>query len=190
MANLLFQKGKIGNLELPNRMLMTAMVTNYCTEDGKPTERFIAYHEARAKGGIGLESTGACYVTMAGRGFPNQAGLHKDDNIPAWREFTTRIHAAGGKCSTQLYHAGRQTSTDATGLPLEAPSAIPCPLMGGMPVELTIERIHEIVRENAPTSTEVLLKTANAFHSKCCAPSELLSDLVSRLSTKSAQKKV
>lgn len=147
MANLLFQKGKIGNLELSNHLLMSAMVTNYCTEDGKPTERFIAYHEARTKGGIGLESTGACYVTMAGRGFPNQAGLHKDDNIPAWREFTNRIHAAGGKCSTQLYHAGRQTSTDATGLPLEAPSAIPCPLMGGLPVELTIERIHEIVRE-------------------------------------------
>lgn len=147
MGNLLFQKGKIGNLELPNRLLMTAMVTNYCSEDGKPTERFIAYHEARARGGIGLESTGACYVTMAGRGFPNQAGLHKDDNIPAWREFTNRIHAAGGRCSAQLYHAGRQTSVDATGMPLEAPSAIPCPLMGGMPVELTVERIHEIVRE-------------------------------------------
>lgn len=147
MGNMLFQKGKIGNLELPNRMLMTAMVTNYCAEDGKPTERFIAYHEARARGGIGLESTGACYVTMADRGFPNQAGMQQDENIPAWREFTNRIHAAGGKCSTQLYHAGRQTSTDATGLPLEAPSAIPCPLMGGMPVELTVERIHEIVRE-------------------------------------------
>lgn len=139
--------GKIGNLDIKNRMLMSSMVTNYCNEDGTPTERFTAYHEARARGGIGLSTVEASYVTTAGRGFPNQAGIHQDANIPAWSEFTKRIHAAGGKISIQLYHGGRQANSAATGGILEAPSAIPCPLMGGEPVAITVERIHEIVKE-------------------------------------------
>lgn len=143
----IFEEGRIGNQTIKNRLIMSAMVTNYCTEDGKPTERFIQYHEARARGGVGLLTTEACYVTKAGRGFPHQAGLQQDENIEAWKAFTAHIHAAGAKCSAQLYHGGRQTSEAATGGPLEAPSDIPCPLMGGAPVPLTVERIHEIVRE-------------------------------------------
>lgn len=141
------EKGRIGNLEVKNRMLMSSMVTNYCNEDGTPTERFTAYHERRARGGIGLVTVEASYVTLAGRGFPNQAGLHQDRNIPAWADFTKRIHNAGGKVSVQLYHGGRQANAEATGGILEAPSAIPCPLMGGRPTAITIERIREIIKE-------------------------------------------
>ena len=35
-------------------MVVLAMVTNYCSEDGMATEKFIAYHEHKAKGGWGL----------------------------------------------------------------------------------------------------------------------------------------
>ena len=41
-------------MELKNRMVVSAMVTNYCSEDGMATEKFIAYHEHKAKGGWGL----------------------------------------------------------------------------------------------------------------------------------------
>lgn len=41
-------------MELKNRMVVLAMVTNYCSEDGMATEKFIAYHEHKAKGGWGL----------------------------------------------------------------------------------------------------------------------------------------
>lgn len=144
---ILFEKGKIGKMELRNRVVMSPMVTNYCTEDGRPTERYMAYHEARAKGGVGLLTVEATYVTLAGRGFPNEAGLHKDDVVEDWKKYTARMHAQGAKCSVQLYHAGRQTSTAATGMELEAPSAIPCPIMQGQPKELTVARIHELVNE-------------------------------------------
>ena len=46
-----FEPMKINGLELKNRMVVSAMVTNYCTPDGKATEKFIAYHEHKAKGG-------------------------------------------------------------------------------------------------------------------------------------------
>ena len=49
-----FEPFKLGNLELKNRMVVSAMVTNYCSPDGRATEKFIAYHEHKARGGWGL----------------------------------------------------------------------------------------------------------------------------------------
>ena len=50
MLEHLFSKGKIGNCEMKNRLVVTAMVTNYCDKEGKATERYIRYHEEKAKG--------------------------------------------------------------------------------------------------------------------------------------------
>lgn len=49
-----FEPFKINQMELKNSMVVLAMVTNYCSEDGMATEKFIAYHEHKAKGGWGL----------------------------------------------------------------------------------------------------------------------------------------
>ena len=49
-----FEPFKINQMGLKNRMVVLAMVTNYCSEDGMATEKFIAYHEHKAKGGWGL----------------------------------------------------------------------------------------------------------------------------------------
>ena len=49
-----FEPFKINQMELKNRMVVLAMVTNYCSEDGMATEKFIAYHEHKAKSGWGL----------------------------------------------------------------------------------------------------------------------------------------
>ncbi|WP_077612506.1 oxidoreductase [Clostridium sp. Marseille-P2415] len=143
----LFEKAKFGSIDLKNRIIMSAMVTNYCNDDGTPSERFTRYHEERAKGGVGMITVEAGYISKAGRGFPTQAGLHQDSNVEAWKKFVERIHACGAKVSIQLHHAGRQTSSASTGEALEAPSPIPCPVMQEMPKELSIERIHELVNE-------------------------------------------
>ena len=50
-----FEPFKINQMELKNRMVVSAMVTNYCSEDGMATEKFIAYHEYKAKGGGGTD---------------------------------------------------------------------------------------------------------------------------------------
>ena len=44
----------INTMTLKNRMVVSAMVTGFCKADGYATEQFIAYHEAKAKGGWGL----------------------------------------------------------------------------------------------------------------------------------------
>jgi S-adenosylmethionine:tRNA ribosyltransferase-isomerase len=47
----LLQPGKIGTLQLKNRIIMSAMGTALADEKGKATDRMIAYYAARAKGG-------------------------------------------------------------------------------------------------------------------------------------------
>lgn len=48
----LFSPVSIGTLDLPHRGIMPSMVVNLCGLDGSVTDRFIAYHVARAKGGV------------------------------------------------------------------------------------------------------------------------------------------
>ena len=45
---------RMGRLELRNRIVFPAMVTNYCSTRGEVTDRLVAYHQERAKGGAGL----------------------------------------------------------------------------------------------------------------------------------------
>ena len=53
----------LNKTEFKNRMVVSAMVTNYCNEDGTPTEKFMAYHEHKAKGGYGIIITEDFAVT-------------------------------------------------------------------------------------------------------------------------------
>jgi 2,4-dienoyl-CoA reductase-like NADH-dependent reductase (Old Yellow Enzyme family) len=71
----LFTPGKIGGVSIPNRIVCTSMVTNYCDDDGRATDRFVDYFEAKARGGYGLIMSEALVVDPAGKGFANEAGI-------------------------------------------------------------------------------------------------------------------
>ena len=96
-----FEPFKINQMELKNRMVVSAMVTNYCSEDGMATEKFIAYHEYKAKGGGGLIITEDYAVTPTAGGFKKLPGLWEDGQIESYKELTRRIHEAGGKMKSQ-----------------------------------------------------------------------------------------
>ena len=138
---------KINQMELKNRLVVSAMVTNYCNEDGTATEKFIAYHEHKAKGGWGLIITEDYAVTKTAGGFKKLPGLWEDGQIESHKRLTERIHAAGGKIVAQIYHAGRETSSQVTGEQPVGPSALKDPTMPETPRELTIEEIHDLVEK-------------------------------------------
>ena len=50
----LFSPMKIGVMEVPNRLVVPAMVTNYGTLDGMITDRYVSYMVEKARGGWGL----------------------------------------------------------------------------------------------------------------------------------------
>lgn len=147
MLEKLFEPIQIGGLELQNRMIVPPMVTNFCTEDGLATGRFIAYHEARARGGWGLITIEQSAISKAGKGHPNQPGLWSEEQVESLRRLTDRVHAAGGKIGVQINHAGRSSSTAFTGEPLVSPSALRDPIRSEVPRELTIAEIEEIVHQ-------------------------------------------
>ncbi|QNB47804.1 FAD-dependent oxidoreductase [Thermanaerosceptrum fracticalcis] len=136
---------QIGPMKVRNRIVMPPMVTNYAATDGAVTERFKAYHQARAKGGVGFIIVEAAYVQPNGKGFQNQVGIYKDELISGLRNLTDAVHSYGAKIAVQLYHAGRQTTSKVTGMSIVAPSPIPCPVKQEMPKELSLEEIKELV---------------------------------------------
>lgn len=141
MFEKLFEENAIGTMKLKNRLIVPAMSTRFVGEDGKATEQFIAYHEARAKGGWALMIT-EDFLIDQGVGVKKELpGLWDDGQIEGYQEMTKRIHAAGGKICAQIYHAGRNTHSGITGVHNVGPSAVCDPSNEEIPYELTTEEI-------------------------------------------------
>ncbi len=141
----LLAPAQINSLKVKNHLITTAMVTNYCSEDGQPTERFIRYHEEKARGGWGLVITEDYAILPEGKSFKRLPGLWDDSLIAAHAELTRRVHDAGGRLCAQLFHPGRETDSSVTGEQPVAPSALKEPTMPECPRELTITEIQYIV---------------------------------------------
>lgn len=142
-----FEPITINKLNLKNRLIVSAMVTNYCTKEGMTTEQYIAYHERKAKGGWGLIITEDYKINPTAGGFTNLPELWNDEQVEDHKKLTKRIHLAGGKIAAQIYHAGRETSSQVTGEKPIAPSALKDPTMPEIPRELTKNEIHELVEQ-------------------------------------------
>ena len=148
MLDQLFTPMKIGNCEIPNRLVIPAMVTNYCNADGTITERYLRYIEARAKGGWGLIITEDYAVQEGRKGYTRIPGLFNDAQIEGSRRLTDMVHQYDSKIFCQMYHPGRQVMPPATiGLTPVAPSPTMCPACRVPARELTVNEIHQIERD-------------------------------------------
>jgi 2,4-dienoyl-CoA reductase-like NADH-dependent reductase (Old Yellow Enzyme family)/thioredoxin reductase len=136
----------VGKVEIKNRFVVAPMVTVFCDQDGMATERFIRYHEEKAKGGWGLITVEDYAVDPIGRGFWTP-GLWKDEQIASHSELVSRVHASGAKIIAQIYHAGRQTVSALVGKQPVSASPLPCPILGEVPKELTVPEIKTIVSQ-------------------------------------------
>jgi 2,4-dienoyl-CoA reductase-like NADH-dependent reductase (Old Yellow Enzyme family)/thioredoxin reductase len=136
---------RIGPIEVNNRIAMAPMKTAFGTEDGRVTERMIAYFRRRAQGGVGLIFTEPLYIDKRGQEHPKQLGIDGDEKIKGLRELADAIHDEGTKIFAHLNHGGRAAPPRASGNPPEAPSKVICPRIGTEPVELSEERIIELV---------------------------------------------
>jgi len=126
----LLAPGRIGQMELRNRMAVTAMGVSFAEDDGSVGERIMAYHEEQAKGGVGLIITGVAGVAWpVGSVQRNQTAISDDRFIPGLTELCRRVHAHGAKIAAQLHHGGLVAvfSSAAFGEPLWAPAIPPAP---------------------------------------------------------------
>lgn len=108
--NRLFSPGRIGGLELRNRIVMLPMGVSHCTDDGYVTPSDVSYYAARAKGGAALISTECCAVSPEGVPIERTFCIYDDSYIPGLRRISAAVHKNGAKMSSQLIHAGNQMS--------------------------------------------------------------------------------
>ncbi|MCL4423920.1 MAG: FAD-dependent oxidoreductase [Firmicutes bacterium] len=141
----LFTPLKIGNCTVKNRMMTTAHLTHMASTEGLPTNRQIAYHEERAKGGVGLIVTESMAVSPDSAQSQYVVHLYDDKVIPMLSELTRRVKAHGTVIIAQLHHMGREMTSLDTRRAVVAPSPIPDPLKKEVPHELTIREVKNMV---------------------------------------------
>ncbi|MBU6392952.1 MAG: FAD-dependent oxidoreductase [Sphingomonadales bacterium] len=135
MSNLyphILSPGRIGSMELKNRIAVTAMGVSLSEDDGTVGEQLIAYHEEQAKGGAALIISGVAGVAWpVGAVATGQTAISDDKFIPGLKAMTDRVHAHGAKIAVQLHHGGFVASYSAArwGHPLWGP-AVPPPYHG------------------------------------------------------------
>jgi N-ethylmaleimide reductase len=151
----LFDRLDLKGLPLSNRVVMSAMTRTRATEDDVPTDVMRDYYVQRAS--AGLIVTECTQVSDQAHGIIRAPGLHRADQIAAWREITNAVHAAGGRIYCQIWHCGRVAHPDMRGgeQPV-GPSPIPATgdffLPSGrvefpVPRELAVDEIPGIVAD-------------------------------------------
>jgi N-ethylmaleimide reductase len=101
----LFKSFDLKGLPLSNRIAMSAMTRTRATEDDVPTDLMRDYYVQRAS--AGLIVTECTQVSDQGHGIIRAPGLHRADQIAAWRGIADAVHAAGGRIYCQIWHCGR-----------------------------------------------------------------------------------
>lgn len=124
----LLRAGRIGPVEVPNRVIRAATSESMASPDGEVTDPMVELHRALARGGVGLAFTGHMFVEPRGRYGDCQNGIHDDAMLPGLRRLTEAVHAEGGRIFAQLAHAGSQTECD--DFEAVAPSPVENPMTG------------------------------------------------------------
>ncbi|MCD8249815.1 MAG: NAD(P)/FAD-dependent oxidoreductase [Lachnospiraceae bacterium] len=145
----LFEKGRIGKLELKNRIVMTAMGTSFASSTGEASDEIIRYYADRAKGGCGLIITEICRIDEeTGIGVSNQLCATDSKHIPRLVRLAEAVHAYDTKIFLQLHHPGNETYGRLLhGKQIVAPSEVMCSVVGEMPRALTTQEVGELVQK-------------------------------------------
>lgn len=147
----LFEKTGIKSLELENRSVRSATWSAVADRKGYVTDRAIEFYANLGEGGLGLIITGFQYVMPNGIAIPYQMGNYRDDQAEGLGRLSEAIHARGGKVVAQIVHTGAKANPDLfpEGGELWGPSAVPDPLTGNTPKEMTPQDISQLVEAYA-----------------------------------------
>ena len=113
----------IGDLHLPNRVVMAPLTRSRSSDAGVPPDFAADYYAQRAD--CGLVISEATNISPQARGYALTPGIFAPAQIEAWQRVTRAVHRRDGRIFLQLWHTGRISHPDLHGgaLPV-APSAI------------------------------------------------------------------
>lgn len=136
---------KLGNVELKNRVVFSAHLTNFA-EDNLPGERHAYYYAERAKGGAGLIITEELSVHPSDHAYEKLVDGFREEALPGYRQITGLVHTYGAKIFAQLNHNGNQGTGLYNDFAVWGASPLPDPLFREVPKEIDQAEIDELVR--------------------------------------------
>lgn len=123
-SELLFSHYTLGDLDLPNRIVMAPLTRSRAAEGGVPTPLMAEYYAQRASAGLIIAE--ATQISAEGRGYDGTPGIYTEAQIAGWELATHAVHTCGGRIFLQLWHVGRisHASLQPGGRSPVAPSSI------------------------------------------------------------------
>ena len=116
------------------------------SQDGVPTEQYVAYQAARARGGAGLQITGITPIHATGGLGDHGMIINMDERvIPGYQRVSTAVHEAGGCILAQLGHSAATLKSYDPLTPAWSASAITGDLSRQVPHVMSIAEIDEMV---------------------------------------------
>jgi 2,4-dienoyl-CoA reductase-like NADH-dependent reductase (Old Yellow Enzyme family) len=121
--SILFEPLDVGELRLPNRIVMAPLTRSRAGETRIPNALMARYYAQRAEAGLIISE--ATSVTPMGVGYAGTPGIWSSEQVEGWKLTTNAVHEAGGRMFLQLWHVGRISHPMfLNGDPPVAPSAI------------------------------------------------------------------
>jgi 2,4-dienoyl-CoA reductase-like NADH-dependent reductase (Old Yellow Enzyme family) len=101
----LFDPITIGDIDLPNRIIMAPLTRARAGEQRIPNALMAEYYVQRASAGLIISE--ATSVTPMGVGYADTPGLWSTEQVDGWKIVTSAVRNAGGRIFAQLWHVGR-----------------------------------------------------------------------------------
>ncbi len=101
----LFDPLKLGDLVLPNRILMAPLTRSRAGDSRIANPLMAEYYAQRASAGLIVSE--ATVVSPMAIGYAGTPGIWSPEQVDGWRLTTRAVHQAGGRIFLQLWHVGR-----------------------------------------------------------------------------------
>jgi 2,4-dienoyl-CoA reductase-like NADH-dependent reductase (Old Yellow Enzyme family) len=153
----LFTPLRLAGVELPNRVLTSAMTLQY-GEDGLISERHLATYEERARGGVGLMFSEQLTASpLSPSPFPSELRAYDERQVERFAALAARLAPYDSRFFAQLF-CGGVVGSSSGGMegwaPVRGPSRVGAP-GGEAALPLAVAEIEEVVADFARSAAHV-----------------------------------
>lgn len=101
----LFTPLQVGELLLPNRIVMAPLTRARAGMSHIPNDMMVGYYSQRASSGLMM--TECTMVDAHACAFMGEGGIYSPAHVAGWKHVTDAVHAKGGRIFMQIWHPGR-----------------------------------------------------------------------------------
>jgi N-ethylmaleimide reductase len=112
----LFTPLQIGPYLLKHRVVMAPLTRNRSDQPGDiPGDMMLEYYSQRASDG-GFIISEATPISATARGWHGAPGLYNDEQVEGWKKIVQALHGKGARIFSQLWHTGRASHIETSGV--------------------------------------------------------------------------